>query len=143
MITLNVKKDFISQHYQDIWHGNLDLVTTLYAPGCIYHDSNSPFELPGGTQGIKQMVTILRTAFPDMVLSIESVILEEDIVVVRWNMAGTHNGPLLAAAPTGRKISITGISQLRFDNGQVVEEWTNWDALGMLEQLGLAEVHFR
>ncbi|MBN9391425.1 MAG: ester cyclase [Chloroflexi bacterium] len=143
MVTQQSKKGSIGQHYQDIWHGKLDLVTTLYAPDCIYHDSNSPFELPTGREGIKQLVNILRTAFPDMVLSIESVILEEEIVVVRWKLAGTNTGPLLAAGPTGRAVNITGISQLRFANGQVVEEWTNWDALGMLEQLGLVEVTFR
>jgi steroid delta-isomerase-like uncharacterized protein len=143
MIAQQSKKGFIGQHYQDIWHGKLDLVTTLYAPDCIYHDSNSPFELPAGPDGIKQLVNILRTAFPDMVLSIESIILEEDIAVVRWIMVGTNTGPLLVAVPTGRAVNITGISQLRFANGQVVEEWTNWDALGMLEQLGLVEVTFR
>ena len=143
MITQPSTKGFISQHYQDIWHGKLDLVPTLYAPDCIYHDSNSPFALPSGPQGIKQFVNILRTAFPDMILSIESVLLEEEFVVVRWKMTGTNTGPLLTAAPTGRKLDITGISQLRFDNGQVVEEWTNWDALGMLVQLGLVELPYR
>lgn len=136
------KKGFISQHYRDIWHGKLDLITTLYAPTCTYHDSSFPFELPAGPQGVKQLITILRTAFPDMVLAIENIILEEEMVVVRWKMSGTNTGPLLVAAPTGRAAIITGISELRFDNGQVVEEWTNWDALGMLVQLGLVKLSF-
>jgi predicted ester cyclase len=119
------------------------LITTLYFPNCTYHDSSAPFELPSGPDGIKQLITILRTAFGDMVLSIESIILEEDLVVVCWEMEGSNTGYLLTTPTTGRNVTVTGISQLRFNHGQVEEEWTNWDALGMLDQLGLVKISFR
>jgi steroid delta-isomerase-like uncharacterized protein len=135
-------KELIGRHREEAWHGNFDKLEGIYAPDCVYHDCSSPFELPQGAEGIKQLITTFRTAFPDLQLTVEHIIIEEDEAAVRWNIAGTHTGKLLNVPPTGRKMAVNGMSQLQFSHGQIVEEWTDWDALGMLQQLGLVRLPF-
>jgi predicted ester cyclase len=57
-------------------------------------------------------------------------------VVNRFAARGTHNGTLLGLAPTGKQVTVTGIGMSRFAGGKIMEEWTNYDVLGMLQQLG-------
>jgi predicted ester cyclase len=54
----------------------------------------------------------------------------------RWTGRGTHDGELMGIAPTMKEATVSGITMSRLQNGKVVEEWTNWDTLGMLQQLG-------
>lgn len=58
------------------------------------------------------------------------------MVATHWTGRGTHDGELMGIAPTRKETTITGITMSRLQNGKVVEEWTNWDTLGMLQQLG-------
>jgi len=80
-------------------------------------------------------------AFPDLKVHIEDLIAEDDKVVTRWRLTGTLKGTGLGVAPTNRTMDVTGISIVRVHNGQFVEGWNNFDALGMHQQLGtLAEL---
>jgi predicted ester cyclase len=72
---------------------------------------------------------------------IEDIIAEGETVTARWSCKGTHKGDLGGIAPTGKQFNISGISVARFTNGKMVEAWVNWDALGLMRQLGVvAEV---
>ena len=62
-----------------------------------------------------------------------------DHVVARWTSTGTHLGDLQGIAPTGRRITSTGITIARFVNGKIAEEWANWDTLGLMRQLGVVK----
>jgi predicted ester cyclase len=64
------------------------------------------------------------------------MIAEGDLVAMTWTATGTHQGELMGIAPTGRSVTITGIGVDRISGGQIVESWGNYDALGMLAQLG-------
>jgi predicted ester cyclase len=57
-------------------------------------------------------------------------------VVSRWTGRGTHQAELMGIAPTGKRVTVSSINISRLANGKVVEEWSNWDTLGMLQQLG-------
>ncbi len=57
--------------------------------------------------------------------------------MARWSCRGTHKGDLSGIAPTGKQFTISGISIARFASGKMVEGWINWDALGLLQQLGV------
>ncbi len=78
-----------------------------------------------------------RTAFPGNQLTVEDYLAEGDTVVSRWTGRGTHKGDLMGIAPTGKQVTVTGISIQRIANGKIVEEWSNYDMLGMLQQLGV------
>ena len=86
-------------------------------------------------------MTLYRTAFPDVRLTVEDNIAEGETVTARWSCKGTHKGDLNGIAPTGKQCTISGISVARFTSGKISESWVNGDALGLMQQLGVvAEV---
>jgi len=80
------------------------------------------------TMALKNLTGVPRTAY---------LMRFADMVVTRWTVTGTHTGNLGAIPATGRRVSVTGISCGRVENGKMVEAWTNWDTLGMMQQLGV------
>ena len=69
-------------------------------------------------------------------------IAEGDRVVTRLSGSGRHTGPVLGAAPTGRRLQWTAIVISRFVDGKIAEEWVEFDALSLLQQLGaITELH--
>jgi len=127
---------------QDIWNtGNLGIADELCAGDAVFH-INDPFtpDLGRGPDGLKKLVTMYRTGFPDAHVTIEDFVAEGDRVVVRWTGRGTHRGKLGSIAPTDRKVTVTGIDLFHISGGKVREYWTNWDTLGMLQQLGVQQV---
>jgi predicted ester cyclase len=124
----------------EIWsQGRLELADDLYAPDYVDHVARGPEpEEVQGPGGLKAAVTLFRTAFPDLQYSIDDDMAEGDLVMTRFSARGTHLGPFLGAAPTGKEISYTGIDVNRVAGGRIVESWVQYDALGLLQQLGLA-----
>ena len=115
--------------------GNLDVADEIVATDYVGHDPALP-EPIRGPEGLNQMVGGYRAAFPDLEVTVGQQIAEGDLVVTRWKARGTHRGELMGIAPTGRQATITGISIERVVDGKIVEDWTNWDTLGMMQQLG-------
>ena len=77
-----------------------------------------------------------RTAFPDLQITVEDQVAEGDKVVTRWTARGTHRGELLGVTPSGNRVEISGISIDRFSGSKFVESWSNYDALGTMQQIG-------
>jgi predicted ester cyclase len=120
--------------------GKLDLADQLISAQAINHDPAEPARMRGlrGPEVFKQTVTMYRSAFPDVRITVDDVIAADDRVVLRWHSEGTHRGELEGLAPTGARGSVTGISIDRWENGKVVESWSEWDNLGLARQLGAA-----
>jgi len=116
--------------------GNLAPADEWVGPNWVNHDPGTP-PLPAGPEGFKQLVGGYRAAFPDLHITVDDVIAEGDKVVGRWTATGTNTGSLNGMPPTGKKATITGISILTFAGDQVTEQRTNWDTMGMLQQLGV------
>ena len=91
-----------------------------------------------GAAELKPFVRNLRDAFPDLHITIQDMVSENDKVAVRFNVTGSHKGRGLGFAPTGRKIDLTGITILQISQGKLRHGWNNWDQLGMMQQLGVA-----
>lgn len=85
-------------------------------------------------------MTMHRAAFPDAHIDIEDIVAEGNRVVIRWTGRGTHKGHLGRIAPAGKAVTVTWIDFVRISKGKVQENWTNWDTLGMLQQLGVQQV---
>lgn len=115
--------------------GNLATVDELVDPGFVNHDPASA-EQAHGIEGAKASIGGYRAAFPDLRIAIERQIAEGDYVVTRWTARGTHQGELMGLAPTGKQATVTGITIDRIRAGRIVESWSNWDTLGLLQQLG-------
>ena len=121
--------------FEEVWNQqNLSTADELIASNFVDHDPQSSVQ---GLESYKQFVRYYLTAFPDSHFTVEDEIAEGQMVVTRWTVSGTHTGNLGAIPATGRRISVTGISCGRVENGKIVEGWTNWDTLGMMQQLGV------
>jgi len=135
-MSIEENKAMDRRFYEEVWNGgNLAVVDEFVAANYVDHDPQPTGALEG-VEGIKQSVTMYRTAFPDAHFTIEDQIAEGDLLVTRWRARGTHQGPLMGIPPTGKPAMVTGISITRWASGKVVEGWTNFDALGLLQQLG-------
>ena len=122
-------------HDEVINKGNLELIDDLCAPSLVDHAA--PQGSPSGTEGVKQMISMFRAAFPDVNSTVEDLIAEGDKVVARFTFRGTHKGEFMGIAPTGVQIEVTGIEINRIVAGKCVEHWENFDMLGMMQQLGV------
>jgi steroid delta-isomerase-like uncharacterized protein len=119
----------------EVWNnGNLAVVDELFAPDYRGHDPNRP--RLDGPEAVKRSVSEFRTAFPDFAVSTDDLIAEDDRVVWRYTISGTHKAPFLGVAASGRRMNATGISIFRIDDGMLREGWISFDALGMLRQFG-------
>jgi steroid delta-isomerase-like uncharacterized protein len=116
--------------------GNLELVDEIFASDYVLHDPVVGEEMRG-PEGMKQYVSMYLSAYPDTHFTIEDQISEGDEVVTRWTGQGTHEGELMGIPPTGARVTVTGIELDRVVDGEIQETWVNYDALGMMQQLGV------
>ena len=116
--------------------GNLELTDELFDSNVVWHDVASP-EPVRGRDAIRQQVQLYREAFPDLELTIDDELAEDDRVATRWTARGTHQGELFGIAPTGKQTTVEGMTIDRFSGGKIVESWNNWDTLGLMQQLGV------
>ena len=106
----------------------------LFAPDFVLHDASTTIQ---GLKAYIRFVSMYYTAFPDLHFTVEDLIAEGDTVVARYTGQGTHQGVLMDIAPTSKQTSVTNILIFRIANDKGVEQWLNFDALGMLQQLGV------
>lgn len=131
-------KELSRRILEEVWNNkNLDAADDMIASDSVQHDPQSPLGIRG-VEGYKQFVRYYLKAFPDTHFTVDDQISEGQTVVTRWTVTSTHTGNLGSIPATGRRMSVTGISWARVESGKFVEGWTNWDTLGMLQQLGVA-----
>ncbi len=119
----------------EIWNqGNLSAIDELLSPE---YAGVAPPETMHGPEGYRALVTKYRAAFPDIQMTIEEMVAEGDKVSLRWSATFTHTGALDNIAATGRRGTTSGVAIIRFADGKSVEERGSYDALGMLQQLGV------
>jgi len=114
--------------------GDLSVADEIVALNYVNH--NPAHGQAPGREGLKAFATLFSTAFPDCHFTIEDQIAEGDNVVSRFTMTGTHQSEFAGVPATGKPVNMTGISIHRVTGGQIQEGWLNFDALGMMQQLG-------
>jgi predicted ester cyclase len=130
--------------YEEVFGlGRLEAADELMRSDCVSHGPGTPPTV--GTDGIKRQAGVLRTAFPDLRVTLEDQLAEGDRVASRWAGSGTHTGPLTLpqgpVPPTGAHIAFEEIRIDRFADGRIVESWFLPDRFTLWQQLGLlAEV---
>ena len=90
-----------------------------------------------GRQGVLEAVVMFRAAFPDLKITIESLVADEERVSVTGKMTGTNQGTLMGAPPTGKTASFAYMDMYAIAHGQIVEAWHVEDLAGMMRQLGM------
>lgn len=115
--------------------GNIGAIDEFLADSFVNH--SAPPGLPPDREGVKQLFTMFRNAFPDFRAVIHDLIAEDDKVVTRKTFYGTHEGELLGIPPTGKEVTIELIDILRVADGKITDHWNVVDQLGLMQQLGV------
>lgn len=115
--------------------GKVELIDELTSPAFKEHEIVDPF--PPTREGTKQWFQAMRTAFPDLKVTVNDIMAAGDKVVARVAFSGTHKGEFMNMPPTNKKVEIQGIDIIRFSGGKAVEHWGIFDNLKMLQQLGV------
>jgi predicted ester cyclase len=125
----------IVREAEDAWNaGDLDRAFGYFSPDYV---ENSPFPgLPPTIDGVKQLLTAFRGAFPDGHVTIDLMVAEGDTVAYHSTARGTHQAEFMGIQPTYRSVEVAAIHMHRLADGLIVEHWGQSDSLGLMRQLG-------
>jgi len=115
--------------------GQLDKLDGLYSREYVYHGVAMLGDLRGLT-AFKDLASGFVAAVSDFEERVEDQVAEGNKVATRLTGRGRHTGELMGQAPTGKEIRWTAIILTRFADGKIAEEWSEFDALGLSQQLG-------
>jgi len=141
--------DLIIRYVESVWNKGDTVAPDEYiATTFVHNDPSISGGSINGPDGVTHLVTMFRTAFPDLNITIKDMIAEDDKIATRWTMGGTHEGEFwtvygtsqgesIGVPPTGKYLMVTGISVYRIADGKIAEVWQIWDCLGLYQQLGV------
>ena len=113
-------------------HGDFDGLDAVVDPDFIEHQDGAS----SGLDGLRALITELRTGFPDLHLELQDSATAGDTTWFRFRSTGTNDGPMWGRPPTGRPIDITVLDVIRVADGRMVEHWGVADRLAVLKQTG-------
>ena len=128
-------KALVSRFHEDVF-GKRDLsrINEVIAPEFVQY-------LPGttepirGPEGFERWVAGLFEAFPDLEAPVEEILSEDERVVTRYLMRGTHQGNLRDIPPTGKRVEVAGMNVIRLSEGRFIEKRDEYDLFGLLKQI--------
>jgi steroid delta-isomerase-like uncharacterized protein len=140
MATLEQNKEIVRRIFDEFWRGgNTSVLDQLLASDATNHELSK--EPVSGRNAYKEWATGFRQVtargYPDLDIALDAIVAEGDLVVKRWTFRGTHTGDYMGLPPSGKKVVMAGSTMYRIQGGQVRESWWNYDALGMMQQLGI------
>jgi len=122
--------------YALISAGDIDGFGDHVAEDFVEHEESPGLE--PSKEGVKQFFRMYREAFPDLRMEAEDVLVSGDKVVARVRATGTQRGEFMGMPATGKSVDVQLIDIIRFgDDGLAHEHWGVFDALGMMQQLGV------
>ena len=131
----DARKRAVYRWVTEVWGGgNLALIDEFVGPDYIYRAVGMP-EVRGAA-GIREMVTTVRAALPDLTNTVELQVAEGDIVVSKGTSRGTHLGPWAETPASGNLVTMAWVLISRFDGDKIVDEFEAFDTLGMMQQIG-------
>jgi steroid delta-isomerase-like uncharacterized protein len=135
-MSIEDNKDTVCRYYDEVFNkDNLAMVGDIFASDFVLHGQSSG--MPSGHEGLKQIAVNFRAAFPDLHVTVDDMVAENDKVAVRLSATGKHQGVFMGVAPTGKRVTITGITIYRFADSKIAEAWPERSDLGTLRQLGV------
>jgi len=134
---VNAHERLVARIADDVWNrGDLEVCDQIMAEDATYHGPHMPGG-EGDRADWKRAIVMYRAAFPDCHVEYAEILTCGDHVIGRWRATGTQTGAMPGLEPTGRRISIGGITIYRIAGGTIAEAWEELDLLGMWRQLGV------
>lgn len=132
MSDVNQNKEIVRQFFEQIWNqGDESAIDRFIAEDAIGNDP----KFGVGRESFRAQWRKWRIAFPDINFAIQELVAENDVVVSRWLLTGTHLGQYLNKPATGKKISVDGVSIDRLKNGMVISGFDAWDSQVLAAQI--------
>ena len=132
--TAAANKELVRRFYREVYHNwDMSMVSTVLSPRFRSHDWPE-----GGATGQLPFLAYyaeIRRALPDARYEVDDLIAEDDRVVVRWRLLGTHEGEFRGIPASGRAIALKGIAIYRVEEGKLVDRWVVTDLYGLLQEL--------
>jgi len=130
----------VHRFVEEVMNGrNLGAAKDLISPDHVNHDPTAP-EVPPGPEGIKQLIGMYRSAFPDIRFETGEMISDGATVAHRWTFTGTHEGEMMGIEPTGKRVEVSGVEMNHVEDGRISASWTVSDAMGLMRQLGALQL---
>jgi steroid delta-isomerase-like uncharacterized protein len=131
-------EQLVRRFFEEFCNGRVsEVADEIIAEDYVSHGPQAPPAL--GPDGVRARVGVYQDTL-DGHWDVRELYTAADHVIARWIGRGTHNGELMGVAPTGASIEVDAISIFRIEDGKIAEEWTVWDALGLLQQVGAVPV---
>jgi len=128
-------EQLVRRFFEDFCNGrNRSAANEILAPDHVYHDPQVP--TANGPEGMAQAIAVYQEGVNGN-WDVQDIFSTGDRVAARWIGRGTHNSEIMGIAPTGKKVEVQANSIFRIENGKIAENWTVWDTLGFLRQLGV------
>jgi predicted ester cyclase len=125
-------KDLNRRVYTELFTGvQLELADQLFADGYAFHPISRSSQ-QCSRSALKDRLGERAAAFPDLAFTLEDQIAERDLIVTRFTVRGTHRGPLLGVAPSGKTFCFTGMGAFRVRGGRIVDHWEKYDEATLL-----------
>ena len=125
--------------FEEVWNQRrVQTIHELVSPDCVIQGVSETGEALRGPDAFLQVYNRLVSAFPDIRMTVEDCFGAGDKVAARWSGTMRHTGHGLGIDPSGATLELSGLTMVRFANGQVVETWDQWDKLGMFKQIEAA-----
>lgn len=135
--TRDQSREIMRRLIEEIWaEGDLDVADELFHPQAICPSAPT---LPLGPEGTKQIVQMVRSAFPDYWVKIDLIAAEADRVGARILQGGTHDGEFFGVPPTGKTVEWSEMAILRIGDGKILATWFDSDIAGLMQQLGVGQ----
>ena len=125
------------QWFQQVWNeGRADVIEHMLAPDAVVHGLGGSEDAPmRGAAGFMPVFHAFRDAFPDLHITVERTVVQEDVCVAWCRVRARHTGNALGPA-SGREVDFEGVTVARARDGQLVEGWNVFDFLRMYQQIG-------
>jgi steroid delta-isomerase-like uncharacterized protein len=134
-MSLEQNKAVVLRFHEAFDQGDLDAMIQTFDPKAIAHFPGTTEPL--NTQSFKQLSAAYLAAFPKGRSTVETAIVEGELVAVRGTYRGTHKAEFMGIPATGKSFEMAWMSLSRVVGGKIVEHWANLDSLGMMQQLGV------
>ena len=130
----DANKELAKAFFEEIWNkGDESAIDRFVSEDTVGNDP----KFGVGRESFKVQWRKWRAAFPDIHFSVEELIADDEKVVTRWRLTGTHLGEYLGQPATGNKVDVDGVSIDRLTDGRLTSGFDAWDSLKFRQQLGI------
>ncbi|MEV7136479.1 ester cyclase [Arthrobacter sp. NPDC093128] len=131
---MSTRQETILKAWNGAWgDGDLAAFERILAPGYIRRSKSGSEDYAS----LQKTIEAMQKAFPDSVVEILQIVEDGDRVAIHWQTSATHQGTFMDVPATGRSVTVSGASFLRFEDEKLAEEWVIWDPRELLSALGI------